>query len=554
MKRMKLDIEEIKSLCTESSYERGVDYFRKGRVKNLVRSGSRITASVAGTQKYKVTLRTDKEDFDASCTCPYDWGGYCKHIVATLIAVSDDEPAVIKHKERKERNVEDILNNLTSEELKNFLRLELEKNKSLRDHFFIIFSGKESKKRTIKSYKKEIKRLYLEVADRDGYVKYGVNVDFSYIYDLADWYLEAGKALEAVLIYRSLSETIAENMNNVDDSDGYYGEEFTHAVEGFVESLIKANLDYKNKKAYIDYFFDKYIENDPDYFRDHYSFALSRICRSKDELGYWKKLLEPYLPEDLPGKDDLYRHFMEKDLLMMQLYILDKLEENEAFYELIERYYRRDRELCLVYIRRLEKDKRIKDAVKVAEESLAFFLPHLTEEIRRFLNKYYESHSPEKLKQNLLSLFIQGGKWEDYEKLKSLSSREEWKKTFPEIIKALSKEGVRHENLMINLSLKEGLLEDALEQVLQIRSLYTLKAFHKDLADRYPEEYFKAYKEMIIPFADSRPGRVHYQEIVMYLKQMKRIGGFEKEFKELVEYLKAKYKNRPAFLDELSRV
>ena len=23
---------------------------------------------------------------DANCSCPYDWGGYCKHIVAVLLA------------------------------------------------------------------------------------------------------------------------------------------------------------------------------------------------------------------------------------------------------------------------------------------------------------------------------------------------------------------------------------------------------------------------------------------------------------------------------------
>jgi hypothetical protein len=102
--------------------------------------------------------------------------------------------------------------------------------------------------------------------------------------------------------------------------------------------------------------------------------------------------------------------------------------------------------------------------------------------------------------------------------------------------------------------LKEGLFEEALEQVLQIRSLYTLKEFHEDLADRFPEEYFKAHKEMIIPFAESKTGRAHYREVIIYLKQMKRIRGFEKEFKELMEYLEVKYKNRPAFLDELRRV
>ena len=33
-------------------------------------------------------------DFTASCTCPYDWGGYCKHVVATLLTVNDDNSPV----------------------------------------------------------------------------------------------------------------------------------------------------------------------------------------------------------------------------------------------------------------------------------------------------------------------------------------------------------------------------------------------------------------------------------------------------------------------------
>lgn len=551
---MKLDIEEIKSLCTESSYERGVDYFRKGRLTNLVQSGNRITASVAGTNEYTVTLRIDKEGLDASCTCPYDWGGYCKHIMATLIALSEEYPMVTELKKKKERNVESIINSLSSEELKGFLRKEFEKNRSLRDHFFIYFSGKGSEKRTLRDYKREVKLLYREVADSHGYVEYGIHVDFSYIHDLANSYLEAGNALEAVLIYRALSEVIAENMNNVDDSDGYYGDEFTRAIEDFVDCLSRTDLDYKRKKGYIDYFFDKYIENDPDYFRAHYSYALSKICHSKDELEYWMKLLEPCLPEDLPGKDDLYMHYMEKDLLMMQLHILDKLEDSKAFYELIERYCRRDHDLCFLYIRRLERDKKKEDAVKIAEESLDLFPAHLTEKMKRFLNKYYEKNSPDKLKQNLIALFIQDGKWNDYERLKALSSKEEWKKIFPEIIEELSKEGYRHEDLIISLFLKEGLFERALEKILQSRSLYTLKTFHKELAGRFPERYFNAYKELIIPFADSRMGRTHYREIAWYLNQMKKIKGFENEFTKLLEFLKTKYKKRPAFLDEMRRI
>jgi len=67
-------------------------------------------------------------------------------------------------------------------------------------------------------------------------------------------------------------------------------------------------------------------------------------------------------------------------------------------------------------------------------------------------------------------------------------------------------------------------------------------------------EVFLFDKKLIIPFSGSRTGRAHYQEIVDYLKQMKKIKGFEKELMELASSLKEKYKNRPTFLDEMQRI
>jgi uncharacterized Zn finger protein len=41
---------------------------------------------VAGAHIYRVTVSQLPGQIFASCTCPYDWGGDCKHIVATLLA------------------------------------------------------------------------------------------------------------------------------------------------------------------------------------------------------------------------------------------------------------------------------------------------------------------------------------------------------------------------------------------------------------------------------------------------------------------------------------
>jgi len=98
------------------------------------------------------------------------------------------------------------------------------------------------------------------------------------------------------------------------------------------------------------------------------------------------------------------------------------------------------------------------------------------------------------------------------------------------------------------------MFEEALKHVLARRSLFTLRRYHKDLSERFPKRYFQAYKELLIPFADSRMGRAHYRQIVEYLEQMKKIKGFGEQSRQLVKLLKTKYANRPAFLDEIEEI
>jgi uncharacterized Zn finger protein len=41
-----LSMEDIKSLCTETSFVRGLEYFQMGNVTNLEQFGNKITATV----------------------------------------------------------------------------------------------------------------------------------------------------------------------------------------------------------------------------------------------------------------------------------------------------------------------------------------------------------------------------------------------------------------------------------------------------------------------------------------------------------------------------
>ncbi|MFN3761608.1 MAG: helicase-associated domain-containing protein [Anaerolineae bacterium] len=74
---------DFRNLLREKSLRRAREYVQ--RVLNPVRSGRTLTAQVQGSQLYEVEIDVEPDGIYARCTCPYDWGGYCKHIGAVLL-------------------------------------------------------------------------------------------------------------------------------------------------------------------------------------------------------------------------------------------------------------------------------------------------------------------------------------------------------------------------------------------------------------------------------------------------------------------------------------
>ncbi len=71
----------------------------RSRVANRVRRGNTLTADVSGTRRYQVEIEVDEGGIFAQCTCPYDWGGYCKHIGAVLLLWIESPHLFIQDKE-----------------------------------------------------------------------------------------------------------------------------------------------------------------------------------------------------------------------------------------------------------------------------------------------------------------------------------------------------------------------------------------------------------------------------------------------------------------------
>jgi uncharacterized Zn finger protein len=87
----------IRQHAMAESFARGQAYFLAGVVRGLVRRADTVQAEVAGSppEPYRVTLTfPGSTEVRARCTCPYDWGGWCKHIVAVLLAMLHHPEAV----------------------------------------------------------------------------------------------------------------------------------------------------------------------------------------------------------------------------------------------------------------------------------------------------------------------------------------------------------------------------------------------------------------------------------------------------------------------------
>ena len=78
---------DIRPLATDQTWSRGEDYYYSNSVENIVWRDGLLTAEVEGSayEPYIVQVIFDQGKIHStSCTCPYDWGGDCKHIIATL--------------------------------------------------------------------------------------------------------------------------------------------------------------------------------------------------------------------------------------------------------------------------------------------------------------------------------------------------------------------------------------------------------------------------------------------------------------------------------------
>jgi len=256
---------EIRSLATAQSFSRGEEYYHCGAVGAVVRRGNTLVADVAGSSylPYRVTIELSEGGIvGAACTCPYDWGGYCKHIVAVLLT------AVRGAEEIEERPTADaLLANLDAETLRRVLSDLLARHPELIVwvEAQLALGGYTTPISTTAPHPVDaqsprptpvdataIRRLVrAEMRAPDNYyATSGVVSGLDAILQQARMLLEAGDGENALAVAEVIAGEIIPGWEEHDDSDGEFGDWFSNLGAVFAEALLSADLQPAERQAW----------------------------------------------------------------------------------------------------------------------------------------------------------------------------------------------------------------------------------------------------------------------------------------------------------------
>jgi len=222
---MNVDEETIRNRSTDAVFERGETYRKEGRIQQLDRFDDLVTAAVSGSKLYDVTIKFGGRSLDTKCTCPYDGGGDCKHVVAVLLDIAAGPP-----KDESE-SVEAVLNDLSADDLRGFVRDALAEHAELREQFLAQF-GDDHK--SVEEYREEIAQLFEQHADPVVFEA----LDFSRFFDIAEQYRDRGRYLAAATVYRAVFEEVDEKSNWIDGAYDHYAKTIQTAIEGYTDCVL----------------------------------------------------------------------------------------------------------------------------------------------------------------------------------------------------------------------------------------------------------------------------------------------------------------------------
>ena len=246
---MRIPLNEFEQLIDEKILKRGMSYFKGGAITDFSEmSMGKYEATVSGTEEYTVQLEISNNTIvEHNYDCPYDMGPVCKHVVAVIFHLQQDELKLnqanspkLKKKKTKPipQQVKELLKTISHKELIEFVEENSKKDEKFRNYFLASF-GHLSQDQSKEFYQKQIHSILQTAAGRDAWIDWS---DMKYVVNTTEPFLENAKKYlgnnnfgNVFFISSALLEEMTEAFQYGDDSNGDLG----YFIESAMDLLLK---------------------------------------------------------------------------------------------------------------------------------------------------------------------------------------------------------------------------------------------------------------------------------------------------------------------------
>lgn len=564
--------------------ERGYDYYCDGAVENIEIGRDDLRADVVGTEDYEVEISlNDGKVTDMYCSCPYAAGGNnCKHMAAVLYEWTADimdedepedtdnedmdndadaesmdlfEPAVtVCDYKKKSAAVEKLVTSAERDIVQAFLVSVLAEDKKLLLRFRNMVN-KCATKEDVEDYFEQIDEIADRYLGRDHFINYYQAYDFMLeLEEIIDKdvrrMIDNGSHISAFHVMNHIFVLLG-NVD-MDDSGGETSMLAEQIYQLWLELLTKVNAQDKRKMfiwftthmdgSVIDYL-EEYIEQiimeefkEPEYEQDKLSFMEEMIEKAEKKDSGWS------------------RDYAVGKWTVTYLKTLEEKNAPEDQLEEICKKYWNNSGVRRYYIDRYFEKKEYDRVLQVLDESIELdkaYRGQVLEYNQKKKEIYRLQGNKSAYIEQLWKLVLEqsAGDLDIYKELKAQYSEKEWLIKREELFKKLPP------NAHIDRLYKEEKLYDRLlAYVLKSSGLYAVQSYENVLKKEYPKQILSKYQDEVNKMASCTGNRKHYADLVALLRRMKRIKGGSEIVETIVEEWKIKYRNRPAMMDELSKL
>lgn len=564
--------------------ERGYDYYCDGAVENIEIGRDDLRADVVGTEDYEVEISlNDGKVTDMYCSCPYAAGGNnCKHMAAVLYEwtadimdedepedtdnedMDDDadaesmdlfEPAVtVCDYKKKSAAVEKLVTSAERDIVQAFLVSVLAEDKKLLLRFRNMVN-KCATKEDVEDYFEQIDEIADRYLGRDHFINYYQAYDFMLeLEEIIDKdvrrMIDNGSHISAFHVMNHIFVLLG-NVD-MDDSGGETSMLAEQIYQLWLELLTKVNAQDKRKMfiwftthmdgSVIDYL-EEYIEQiimeefkEPEYEQDKLFLMEEMIEKAEKKDSGWS------------------RDYAVGKWTVTYLKTLEEKNAPEDQLEEICKKYWNNSGVRRYYIDRYFEKKEYDRVLQVLDESIELdkaYRGQVLEYIQKKKEIYRLQGNKSAYIEQLWKLVLEqsAGDLDIYKELKAQYSEKEWLIKREELFKKLPA------NAHIDRLYKEEKLYDRLlAYVLKSSGLYAVQTYENVLKKEYPKQILSKYQGEVNKMASCTGNRKHYADLVALLRRMKQIKGGSEIVETIVEEWKIKYRNRPAMMDELSKL